>query len=94
MHRDIVYELPTDCINLGYSSRCQIQGFYRAQKLLTVQGHPEFNEFIMNFIIDARYKRNVFTDELYHDGKSRAGLKHDGVIVGTAICKFLLFDKL
>ena len=90
MHRDIVYEVPKDCINLGFSPRCQVQGFYRPKQLLTVQGHPEFDEFAMNLILEARYQQKIFDEKLYDDGKSRAGLPHDGVIVAAAIGKFLL----
>lgn len=90
MHRDIVYDLPDNTVNLGFSQRCQIQGIYRPNQLLTVQGHPEFSEFIMNSILDARYERNVFKEEQYRDGKSRAGISHDGVVVAETICRFLL----
>lgn len=90
MYRDIVFELPKDTTNLGSSPQCKIQGLYRNGQLLTVQGHPEFNEFTMNCIPDARYQQNVFSDDLYCDGKLRAGLLHDGEVVAAAICRFLL----
>ena len=90
MHRDIVYELPKDCVNLGHSPRCSIQGFYRPRKLLTVQAHPEFNEFIITKIMELRHEQKIFDDQLFQDGMARAGSPHDGALVGAAICKFLM----
>lgn len=90
MHRDIVYEVPKGCLNLGYSSRCQVQGLYWPKRLLAVQGHPEFDEFMMDQIIEARYEQKIFDDQFYRDGKSRAGLSHDGVLVGSVIWRLLL----
>ena len=89
MHRDIVYDVPQDCVNLGTSPRCQIQGFYRPKQLLTVQGHPEFDAFIMDQLVASRYKQKIFDDKLYSDAKPRVELPHDGVLVGGAICRFL-----
>ncbi|THC91760.1 hypothetical protein EYZ11_008767 [Aspergillus tanneri] len=41
MHRDIVYEVPHGCVNLGSTALCKIHGFYMPRRILTVQGHPE-----------------------------------------------------
>ena len=90
MHRDIVCELPKDCINLGYSPVCGIQGFYRPKRILTVQAHPEFNDFIVSKIMELQHEQKIFDDDLFKDGISRAGLAHDGPVVGAAIIRFLL----
>ena len=90
MHRDIVCELPKDCINLGHSPVCGIQGFYRPKRILTVQAHPEFNDFIVSKIMEVRHEQKIFDDDLFTDGMSRAGLAHDGAVVGAAIIRFLL----
>ncbi|PWY66810.1 class I glutamine amidotransferase-like protein [Aspergillus sclerotioniger CBS 115572] len=42
MHRDIVYEVPPGCVNLGSSLICGIQGIYIPKRILCVQGHPEY----------------------------------------------------
>jgi hypothetical protein len=38
--------LPPNCIILGRSAQCQIQGVYWPRRLLTFQGHPEFDRHI------------------------------------------------
>jgi GMP synthase-like glutamine amidotransferase len=38
--------LPPNCIVLGRSAGCQIQGVYWPRRMLTFQGHPEFDRHI------------------------------------------------
>jgi GMP synthase - Glutamine amidotransferase domain len=89
MHRDIVHEVPEGCINLGYSGPCAIQGLYIPNRLLTVQAHPEFNEFIMSHLVEARHDSGLFNEELAKDGAARAGNHHDGALVAKKIIEFI-----
>lgn len=89
MHRDIVHEVPAGCINLGYSAPCAVQGLYIPERLLTVQAHPEFNEYIMSHLVEARHDGGLFNDELYKDGAARAGNHHDGALVAKKIIEFI-----
>lgn len=90
MHRDIVSEYPKEVEPLASSSRCAVQGMYIAQKLITVQGHPEFNDEIMSEILDRRRQLGIFSDEAYKEALWRATNPHDGVTVGAAFLRFLL----
>ena len=92
MHRDIVYECPKGVEGLGASPRCSVQGMYVKGRVITVQGHPEFNQQIMTEILEARHDQGIFNDELYEDGMARAGKHHDGVVVSSAFLRFLLED--
>ncbi|KAH7043224.1 class I glutamine amidotransferase-like protein [Macrophomina phaseolina] len=92
MHRDIVYEYPAGVEPLGHSPRCEVQGMYQRGRLITVQGHPEFNEKIMAVIVKARHEQGIFDDELYKDSLERAPLPHDGVAISQAFIRFLLED--
>ncbi|KAH8705465.1 class I glutamine amidotransferase-like protein [Talaromyces proteolyticus] len=92
MHRDIVGAWPKGVEPLGTSPRCTVQGMYAAQKLITVQGHPEFNSEIMLEILDGRHKLGIFSAEVYNEASSRAANVHDGLAVGAAFLKFLLDD--
>ncbi|KAJ5351258.1 hypothetical protein N7452_000232 [Penicillium brevicompactum] len=95
MHRDIVIGAPpAGCVNLATSSLCEIQGLYSPGRLLSVQGHPEFNEGIMSFILEARHDNGVFDDELYKDGLSRAGDHQDGRLIARTMAKFMLDTKI
>ncbi|KAE8366758.1 Aldehyde/histidinol dehydrogenase [Aspergillus caelatus] len=81
MHRDNVFEVPQGCINLGSSPRCEVQGFYLPQRVLALQGHPEYDEFVMTELIKLRHAMGRFDAELAKDGLSRAGKQHDGELI-------------
>lgn len=90
MHRDIVYAYPQSVTELGSSPRCPVQGMYEKNRLITVQGHPEFNGDIVSELLEARHDKGVFDDEMYKDGMERVRKHHDGVAVGAAFIRFLL----
>lgn len=90
MHQDAVLSLPDGFQNLGSSPRCKIQGLYRDKRVLTVQSHPEFDEFIMNSLITTRHDMGIFNDEDFEEASSRAANQHDGPFVASVIWKFLL----
>ncbi|KAF5003544.1 hypothetical protein F66182_16121, partial [Fusarium sp. NRRL 66182] len=79
MHKDIVATYPKEVTPLGSSPRCAVQGMYIARKLITVQGHPEFNGEIMTEILTVRNKQGIFSDEQFNEAITRADVAHDGI---------------
>ena len=90
MHRDIVYEYPRSVERLGTSPICDVQGMYTPRRLITVQGHPEFNEQIVRELLVTRHEQGIFDDVLFRDMISRVADSQDGVIVAGAFLRFLL----
>lgn len=90
MHRDCVHFYPEGVEELGSSPVCKVQGMYSPKRLLTVQGHPEFNETIMTEIIATRHATGIFDDKAYDEHMKKVALPHDGLIVSQAFLKFLL----
>lgn len=90
MHRDIVYNYPDGVEALAYTEKCEIQGMYVPQRLITVQGHPEFTEEIVRELLIARHTQGIFDDETFKDSMGRVDKYHDGVVVSKAFLKFLL----
>jgi len=90
MHKDIVYGFPSSVEEIGYSPVCDNQGMYVKDKLITVQGHPEFTKEIVEEILNARYSKGVFTDMVFEDAMKRLTDHDDGIIVGQAFLRFLL----
>jgi len=90
MHRDIVYAYPDGVEHLGHSPRCEVQGMYAPRRLISVQGHPEFNGEIVAELLENRHDKGIFDDAMYRDGMSRVRKHHDGVAVGAAFVRFLL----
>ncbi|KAL9088901.1 MAG: hypothetical protein Q9165_005958 [Trypethelium subeluteriae] len=92
MHRDIVLEYPDDVEKLGSSPRCYVQAMYKKNKVIAVQGHPEFNQDIVTELLNSRHHAGVFDDIMFTDGMDRVGKRHDGVVVSQAFLRFLLDD--
>lgn len=92
MHRDIVYDYPSTVEKLGSSQACDVQGMYIKDKLLTVQGHPEFTGEIVAELLESRHDKGIFDDAMFDEGMGRVQMQHDGVAVGVAFLRFLLED--
>jgi hypothetical protein len=90
MHQDVVYTWPPSVEHLGHSPRCDVQGMYEKKRLITVQGHPEFNGDVVSELLDNRHDRGIFDDSLYKDGMDRVRKHHDGVAVSAAFIRFML----
>lgn len=92
MHRDVVYDFPEGVEPLCSTPKCKVHGMYIKRKMISVQGHPEFDGKAMNWLLDTRHKQGLFDDEIYNEAKSRAGNQHDGVLVAEAFLRFMLED--
>ncbi|KAJ5116739.1 hypothetical protein N7456_001087 [Penicillium angulare] len=90
MHRDIVFETPEGCVNLGYSAPCSVQGLYMPKRLISIQAHPEFNEYIMTHLLNARHGSGLFSDELYKSGSERVAKEHDGELLARRFIQFIV----
>ena len=69
-----------------------VQGMYVRKMLITVQGHPEFNQEIMTEILEVRHKMGIFDDEAFAAAMTRVAKPHDGLVVSKAFLRFLLDD--
>jgi GMP synthase-like glutamine amidotransferase len=92
MHKDIVFEYPDGVEKLGGSPRCLVQGMYKKGKLISVQGHPEFTEPIVTYLVKMRAEQGIFEDEQARGALERVGNHHDGVTIAKAFLRFLLED--
>jgi hypothetical protein len=63
---------------------------YSPKRLMTVQGHPEFNEQIMTEIVNTRHATGIFDEEAYQTHFKKVALPHDGLLVSQGFLKFLL----
>jgi len=90
MHRDIVFYYPQGVEELGSNPICKVQGMLVPGRLVTVQGHPEFNEEIMTEILEARHAMGIFDHEAFGGAMTRVVKPHDGLVVSKAFLRFLL----
>ena len=91
MHKDIVASCPYGVEALGTSPQCEVQGMYVPNKLITLQGHPEFGGYIMLELLKARSDLGILVDdETYESALQRAKNNHDGVLVAKVVLRFFL----
>ncbi|ATY65356.1 GMP synthase [Cordyceps militaris] len=92
-HRDAVTVLPPGVDSIGGSAGCRVHGMFRAGRILSFQGHPEFDAETMALILKGRYAVGVFSQAMYDDAMSRVGRPHCGKMLATKVCGFLLEAK-
>jgi len=92
MHRDIVYGFPEGVEQLAETAVCQNQGMYCKNRMITVQGHPEFTRDIEEEILKSRVATGIISEAVYKDGMQRLPDHDDGIIVAQAFLRFLLED--
>ena len=80
MHKDHVVTLPVtpfashpeaELEIIGGTEACAVQGLYTRRKVITVQGHPEFNATIIHHVCQYRQSLGIFTDSMVKDALSR-----------------------
>merc|ERR1712113_381878 len=97
MHQDQVTTMPssdsTDLLppgakvhNWASSEHTKVQGLYIRDRLFTSQGHLGFDEKMVHTQIEMR--DGSIDDEQKEEGKERAHMKHDGIVVARAILRF------
>lgn len=89
MHRDQALGVPAGATLLASTDKCPNHGFVIPGRVITVQGHPEFTEDIMEEILETRHSAGLFDDELFSDGMGRRGEEHDGVLMAKVFLEFL-----
>jgi len=90
MHKDVVFGFPDGAEQLAATSVCENQGMYIRNRVITIQGHPEFTHDIEDELIKVRFKQGIFTEEQYKDAMRRLPDHDDGIIVAQAFLRFLL----
>ena len=89
MHHDIINSYPDGVLSLGSSPVCATQGMILPGKLMTLQGHPEFDSEIMLQLLDATDELGFEDKALWEDAMSRVEEPHDGILVAAAFLRFI-----
>lgn len=64
----------------------------RSLHVLTTQGHPEFDQSIVELIMGVRSEMGVIEGDLLQEGQERAPRPHDGFRIGEAILAMLGYE--
>lgn len=95
MHQDIVIDSPRLPVkSLGSTAICTNQIFSKSNRLLSVQGHPEFTNAMVAEILKMRHNRGVLSVAAFKEAMRRVDTPHDGDVVGVAFILFLYLPWL
>jgi len=101
MHQDIVSNVPENAKIIGSNEMCECQVFWIPDRVLSIQGlngwvialmegHPEFNPRIVEFLLRHRYSRGTLSKDVMDEAFLHVAEEHDGIKVGGAIMNFIL----
>jgi hypothetical protein len=62
---------------------------YARNRLITVQGHPEFTKDIVAELLERRHEGKILDDETFNEAMSRVSRDHDGLAIAEAFIRFL-----
>ncbi|KAK7202797.1 class I glutamine amidotransferase-like protein [Myxozyma melibiosi] len=82
MHSDHVTVLPKGVHVFASSPKSPVQGMYVPRKILTFQGHPEFNAEVAEALVDRVIRNGGLTDEQAQDALGRVGMENHGGRLG------------
>ncbi|KAK5658347.1 hypothetical protein OQA88_2323 [Cercophora sp. LCS_1] len=89
MHRDQALGIPPTATLLASTDICPNHGFIIPGRVITVQGHPEFTDDIMQEILETRHATGLFSDDVFQSGMARRADEQDGVLMARVFLKFL-----
>jgi len=75
MHQDHVFQLPKQAVVHGETSRTAIQIMTLNERVLGIQGHPEFTADIVQDLLASRYQAGLIGEELFRDGQNSLSLE-------------------
>ncbi|KAK9377605.1 class I glutamine amidotransferase-like protein [Lipomyces chichibuensis] len=90
MHRDHVAVPPPGMHVFATSERSPVQGLYKEGKVLTLQGHPEFNEEVARSSVELRIVSGSLSEAEGNDALARVSIQNHGADVGKAVVRFLV----
>lgn len=82
--------LPGDTCLVGATTHCQNQGIYQPGRIFTLQGHPEFDQFIATECLKLVGKRVKWKPEFTEAAMGSARREDDAALVADIIMEFLL----
>ena len=82
--------LPRNWMNIGSSKLCDVQGLYEPSRILTFQGHLEFDRFVNYETLKAFAPYTTWTERELNDALAATQVEDDADAVTDFVMEFLL----
>ena len=90
-HKDQVAELPENARRIARSGNCPCAGFVLGERVMTLQGHPEFSKAYAARLM--RRREELIGEETYARGIQSLEQHTDEAVVGQWILNFMLGEQ-
>ena len=85
--------LPSTWLNIGSSASCKVQGLLEPGRVLTYQGHPEFDRFLNAKSTAALGELGYLPPEMLGDLLKLVDMDDDRVLAGEVAVEFFLSNQ-
>jgi hypothetical protein len=79
--------LPTDFVSVGRSDHCALQGIYKSGRVLTFQGHAEFDEWINRETVTA-FGKPIWSQEVLEAALEKVKGEDDSLYAARVMLEF------
>ena len=87
MHKDIVTQIPNNFIETFYNDNSRYQGCFK-ENILTLQGHPEYNSFIIKQFLEKR--KDIMGHDVVQEGLIKLNNQTNNIHFSNLFYEFLM----
>jgi GMP synthase-like glutamine amidotransferase len=88
-HVVVADSLPQGWLHIGSSDACEIQGLYQPGRVLTYQGHPEFDQHILHYFMDMLGSSGTIDNEVYEQSLKLVAQESTSQLAAEVVVRFL-----
>lgn len=91
VHSDhvVANQLPHGWLSIGSSDMCEIQGLYLSGRVLTYQGHPEFDPRILYYFMDTLGRSGSIDHQTYKESLRLINQESTSQLAAEVVVRFL-----
>jgi len=93
-HTDTVTRMPDQAVRLGHSERTEFEMYMVGRSVLSLQGHPEYDDGVLEEIIDLLSGLSILPSDRAEEGRASLAGKPHNTFFRNLMKRFLLGNGL
>ncbi|KAI1856001.1 hypothetical protein JX265_011898 [Neoarthrinium moseri] len=92
VHQDhvVAESLPSGWVSIGSSDMCKTQGLFQRGRVLTYQGHPEFDGRILYYFMETLGKAGIIDNETYETSLKLIEKEYTSTLAAEVVLRILV----
>lgn len=86
--------LPRGWLSVGVSDMCDTQGLFEPGRVLTYQGHPEFDQNILYYFMEMLGSSGIIDNETYRTSLILINQKSTSQLAAEVVVRFFADDEV